>query len=204
MIPEPAPAPRWRLGWALHAGGASAVAPGLARTLGGFVEVALDGGGVISPAFRLGFLEADSGTLAVAPGEAARLALTAARAEGCPVRLAPVPWLSILPCVVLDVGALQASGIARVSSVPSTTRPWAAPGASARIAVGDRGARLPRGRGRRRVPPGPGHVLLRPVDDGARGAGGRRVLLRRDRDAFSVIGRPLSGHRRAMVWRWCP
>jgi hypothetical protein len=70
----------------------------------------------------------------VAPGETARLALAAARAEGCPVRLAPISWLAVHPCAFLDVGALQGSGIARVSSVPSTTRPWAAPGASARVA----------------------------------------------------------------------
>jgi len=134
VIPDPAPPPRWRLAWGFHAGGASAVAPGLARTLGGFVEVALDGGGVLSPAFRLGMLQADSGAVVVAPGEAARLALAAARVEGCPVRLAPVSWLSFHPCIFFEGGALQASGTARVSSVPSTTRPWAEPGVSARVA----------------------------------------------------------------------
>jgi hypothetical protein len=117
----------------LLAGGASATAPGLSLTLGGFVEVERAGGGVLSPALRLALLKTESGFVAVAPGEEARFALIAARAEGCPVRLELIASLAAYPCALLDAGALEAGGIARVSSVSSITRPWVAPGAGARL-----------------------------------------------------------------------
>jgi hypothetical protein len=131
VIPAPPPEPTWRLAWGLRVGGASAVAPALVLTLGGFAEVARVGGGVLSPAFRLGFYQADSGFQPLA-GRQARFALGAARLEGCPVRLDMLPSLWAAPCVLFDAGALQASGVARGYS-SSGIRPWAAPGTSVRL-----------------------------------------------------------------------
>jgi hypothetical protein len=95
------------------------------------VEVAREGGGVVSPALRLGIFTADSG-LDVTARHLARFALDAARAEGCPVRLAPIAEIALLPCAILDVGALQATGLAAGFSA-TRLRPWAAPGLSARV-----------------------------------------------------------------------
>jgi hypothetical protein len=119
-----APASRWRAGWGLLFGGASAVAPGLA-------EIARAGDGVLSPAFRLAMTEADTGFRVVGARQRARFALVSGRLEACPVRADVLRTLSALPCARFEAGELTASGLARVGL--STTRPWAAPGAGARI-----------------------------------------------------------------------
>jgi hypothetical protein len=134
VILEPPPEPTWRLAWGLRVGGASAVAPAVVLTLGGFAEVARVGGGVLSPTFRLGFYQADSGfrPLSDPQRHVARFALFAARLEGCPVRLTFLPSLWAAPCVLFDAGALQSSGVG--TRFPfNETRPWAAPGTSARF-----------------------------------------------------------------------
>jgi hypothetical protein len=107
------------------------VAPSVVFVLGGFAEVARVGGGVLSPAFRLGFFHADTGFRPLLLWQA-RFALTATRAEVCPVKIELLPSFSAAPCVLFDVGALEASGLARQVSFTSI-RPWVAPGASARL-----------------------------------------------------------------------
>lgn len=132
MIPAPAVSPRWRLAWGLRAGGASAVAPGLVLTYGGFAAVARAGGGWLSPVIRLGFFEADSGWRAVGEGHQASFAVHAGRVEACPLRVELTATLAGYPCALFDAGALEASGVGKKSS-ETRVLPWAAPGAGGRI-----------------------------------------------------------------------
>jgi hypothetical protein len=128
----PAPEARWRVGWGLHFGGASAIAPSILPVLGGFVAIARDSSAVLAPSFRLAILRADSGWI-TSGASLARFAWTAARAEGCPIRLEPAPSLGIVPCVHITAGALDASGIS-LAPQPGSARPWVAPGLLARVA----------------------------------------------------------------------
>jgi hypothetical protein len=135
--PEEAPTPRWRFGGGVRLGAVSGVAPSLLFMAGAYVEVARYGAGVLSPAFRLGYAGGDSGELSFGVGNGGRFTLHTARAEGCPVRLAPLPTLPTLaafPCLLFDAGALLSSGQAPPGGTSqSSAHAWAAPGAGARI-----------------------------------------------------------------------
>jgi hypothetical protein len=103
---------------------------------GAYVEIALEGAGVLSPSFRLGYMGAASGTIDLDATHAARFALHLARAEGCPVRLSFLPVLALVPCVTFDAGALLAGGQYRGAAPGQPQGPtaaWAAPGAAARL-----------------------------------------------------------------------
>lgn len=133
VIPAPVPEPGWALAWGLRFGGTGGVAPSLFFVRGGFAEVARRASaGVLAPAFRLGAFQGDSGLVPFFPGHFGRFVLTAARAEGCPVRLPLLPSLAAFPCVLFDAGRLDSIGQATVSAPPSA-HPWVAPGLSARL-----------------------------------------------------------------------
>lgn len=125
---------RWRLATALRAGATSAIAPGLVPTFSGAIEIArLDG--VLSPALRLSYLQADSGYAPVGGGpQRARFTLVAGRVEICPIRLAIFGAISAAPCALFEAGALAAVGLSPFAPT-AASRPWAAPGLLGRVQI---------------------------------------------------------------------
>src|SRR5262249_7658235 len=111
IVPEPPVVARWRWGWGLRFGGASAIAPGVVPVIDGFGELAREGG-LLAPAFRVGIASADSGYVSPAARFEARFRLLAGRAQGCPLRVELLPSLSARPCVSFEAGAIDASGSA--------------------------------------------------------------------------------------------
>ncbi len=65
-------------------------------------------------------------------GQTAEFTLLDARVEGCPFRVRPSRTLRISPCLALDVGRLEAAGVA-LTPAETVHRPWVAPGAVARL-----------------------------------------------------------------------
>lgn len=133
-FPMAPPGPRWRWSAVLRVGAASAIAPSVVPVLSGAIELArLDG--LLSPALRLAYVQADSGAQVVGLGpQRARFALLAGRLEVCPVRAVIHGPISAAPCALFEAGALAADGLSPFS--PSTrTRPWAAPGLGARVQI---------------------------------------------------------------------
>lgn len=125
---------RWRLTTALRAGATSAIAPGLVPTFSGAIEIAhLDG--VLSPALRLSYVQADSGYTPVGSGpQRARFTLVAGRVEICPIRLAIFGSISAAPCALFEGGALAAEGLSPFAPA-AASRPWAAPGILGRVQI---------------------------------------------------------------------
>lgn len=136
------PPPRWQVSAVLHAGAASALAPGMTLVLSGSIDVARVGSGILAPAFRFSFLQADSGELtpAASPLLRTRFRWTAGRLEGCPVRL-PLGPVVAYPCALVEAGVHDSDGqspFAPGGTLPDAqhlgvARPWVAPGLLGRL-----------------------------------------------------------------------
>lgn len=104
--------------WAVGAGGLAtgAVAPGVAFGGLAFLEAGLGAPAGNAPAARVAALFAQSGETEAGPGTAS-FRLLAARLEGCPLVLRPLPALRTSFCAGLEAGTLGATG----RGVPSPT-----------------------------------------------------------------------------------
>ena len=129
-----APPARWRLSIGAGAGTFNFKVPGLVPDVAGFADVALDSPKLFAPSLRLALHHTpqsqDSDTQT-----SAEFTWTFARADACPLRLAPVRTLSFRPCAFLDAGALAADGGAVGTSLlaGSHVRAWFATGALGRV-----------------------------------------------------------------------
>jgi hypothetical protein len=111
-------------------GGATfAMAPVAAPEALVFLEGSRQNGTLWSPSLRAGFEYAASGATNV-PGGAMKVTRSLGELDGCPLAWSPGAF-RLSPCVHMEVGALEASGL---SVMPENTarRPWFAAGALAR------------------------------------------------------------------------
>ena len=106
-----------------------AMAPVAAPDGTAFVEVSHRGGTAWSPSLRAGFEYAASGAASVQGGDM-KVTRSLAELDGCPLEWSPGAF-RLVPCIHLEGGALEASGL---SVTPENTahRPWFAAGALAR------------------------------------------------------------------------
>jgi hypothetical protein len=131
LLPPPLPAPRWRFTFGVDLAVLGAVAPSIVVGTAWFVDAERPGPSIVSPTFRASIFRADSGLVGRRPIHS-RFQWLIGRIEGCPLHFSPHQRVGIWPCVLLDVGALEASGWGRTSS-SNRARPWIAPGALGRI-----------------------------------------------------------------------
>jgi hypothetical protein len=136
--PDPYASRPVRLFLGLGYGARSGLAPQLAPESTFFLEASLPPRGLLAPALRLS-LERDAGLAIVASdGYLARFERTAARLDGCVVRL-PLGPVDLAPCASFAAGVLAGEG--RVGgAVVTAARPWvdAALAARARVSLFER------------------------------------------------------------------
>lgn len=135
LLPDPLPVwlpppvvaapPRWRFGFGAHAAAVFAVAPSAIPGAFLFADVARLGAGAFAPAARAGLYITEAGSFRSAGGTAT-FRWTSGHLDLCPIRL-ELPPLAVVPCAVVEVGALQAAGFGDLYSA-TVVRPWAAAG----------------------------------------------------------------------------
>lgn len=128
----PAPALRWALG--ARAAVALAVVP--RPLVGGGLFADLLFAGRWSPSVRVSLEVAGTGSFDVGPGGVWFLR-GIGRVDGCAFGVRPAPWLSLVPCLGVEGGALHAQGVVggSIATVSHSTILWIGAGVLPRIGV---------------------------------------------------------------------